>query len=144
MYHNVRQLLDAKGHQVYSVKPDQPVYEALELMADKNIGAVAVVDDDNRLIGIMSERDYARKVVLMGKASRTTPIRDIMTERVYVVDPSTTIQQCLALMTERRFRHLPVIEDDTLTGFISIGDVVKAVIDHQKVLIDNLEAYIVG
>ena len=139
----VGQLLRAKGHDVWSVSPGASVYEALELMAEKNIGAVLVVDQ-GRLVGIMSERDYARKVILKGRFSRDTPVRNIMTERVVYVRPEQTLGQCMALMTEKRIRHLPVMANDQLIGVISIGDVVKAIISDQEFTIEQLENYIMG
>ena len=139
----VGQLLRAKGHDVWSVSPGASVYEALELMAEKNIGAVLVVDQ-GRLVGIMSERDYARKVILKGRFSRDTPVREIMTERVVYVRPEQTLGQCMALMTEKRIRHLPVMANDQLIGVISIGDVVKAIISDQEFIIEQLETYITG
>ena len=139
----VGQLLRAKGHDVWSVSPGASVYEALELMAEKNIGAVLVVDQ-GRLVGIMSERDYARKVILKGRFSRDTLVRNIMTERVVYVRPEQTLGQCMALMTEKRIRHLPVMANDQLIGVISIGDVVKAIISDQEFIIEQLETYITG
>jgi CBS domain-containing protein len=119
------------------------VYDALELMADKNVGAVLVIDAD-RLVGILSERDYARKVILHGKSSKDTPIREIMTQRVVYVRPEQTTEECMALMTDKRVRHLPVLEDDQVVGVISIGDVVKSIISEQGFIIDQLERYISG
>ena len=139
----VRQLLRTKGHQVWSVSPDDTVYSALELMAEKNIGAVLVIAGDN-IVGIMSERDYARKVILKGKFSKDTPVHEIMTERVLFVTPEHTVRECLALMTQRRFRHLPVVDGGKLIGLISIGDVVKALIADQEFTIEQLENYITG
>ncbi|NOX60982.1 MAG: CBS domain-containing protein [Chloroflexi bacterium] len=139
----VKQLLDEKGRDVWTVTPDSTVFDALKLMADKNIGAV-VVTDAKGICGIMSERDYARKVVLHGRSSRTTPVSEIMTERVLVVRPDQTVQECMALMTRKRLRHLPVVEDGELVGIISIGDVVKAILSEQEFMIDQLETYIMG
>jgi len=119
------------------------VYEALELMAEKNIGAVLVLDAD-RVVGIFSERDYARRVALRGRSSRTTPIYEVMTSKVFYVRPDHTIEECMALMTEKRIRHLPVMENDRLIGIISIGDVVKAMISQQQFIIEQLEHYITG
>ena len=140
----VNTILSSKGNHVWTIKPDATVYDALVLMADKNIGAVVVVDEDEKLVGILSERDYARKITLLERNSRDTPVRDIMTERVRYVAPSTTLNQCLHIMTEHRFRHLPVMNGDEMVGFLSIGDVVKAVIEDQKVMINHLESYITG
>ncbi|HEY8517644.1 MAG TPA: CBS domain-containing protein [Candidatus Binatia bacterium] len=137
----VRDLLRKKGGEIYSVSPDSSVYEALQLMADKNIGAVLVLDGE-QIVGILSERDYARQVILKGKTSRETPVREIMTTRVVFVKPEQTIEDCMALMTDKRIRHLPVIENGKLAGVLSIGDVVKAVISEKQYLIEQLEAYI--
>lgn len=137
----VRELLAKKGSQVWSVSPDSTVYDALQLMAERNVGAVLVVSGRS-LAGILSERDYARQVVLKGKASRDTPVHEIMTTRLVCVAPERTIEDCMALMTENRIRHLPVMRDETLVGLLSIGDVVKAVISEKQFLIEQLEGYI--
>lgn len=137
----VKQVLDGKGRDVWSVRSDNTVYEALEVMAEKNIGAVLVMDGQ-KLAGIFSERDYARKVILEGKSSRETPVREVMTERVFAVRPDQSVEGCMALMTEKRIRHLPVMRDDRVVGVISIGDVVKAVISQQANQIEHLENYI--
>jgi CBS domain-containing protein len=126
---------------VYSVGPDDTVYDALRLMADKNIGAV-IVRSDETIDGILSERDYARKVILLGKTSKQTLVREIMTTRVISVEPDWTADQCMALMTDERIRHLPVIEKGRLVGVISIGDVVRAVVDEQQFTINSLQRYI--
>lgn len=139
----VRDMLRTKGSEIWSVAPDTTVYDALKLMAEKNIGAVLVMDADN-VMGILSERDYARKIILLGKTSADTPAREIMTERVMCVHPEETAVQCMALMTEKKFRHLPVLEDNELIGIISIGDVVKATIAEQEFIIEQLEHYIKG
>jgi CBS domain-containing protein len=139
----VSQLLRRKGRQVYTAQPDTTVYEALQVMAEKNIGALLVVDSDG-LAGIFSERDYARKVILQGKSSKDTPVGEIMTRRVYFVHPNNTIEECMALMTERKIRHLPVIEGEHIAGVISIGDVVKEIMDEQGFVIEQLENYITG
>ena len=140
----VNQLLGNKGHDVWSVKPDTPVYEALQLMAEKNCGAVLVCEGE-KLVGILSERDYARKVILVGKSSKQTPVKDIMSTEVVYIQPGQTINDCMALMTDKRIRHLPVMEEEEkLVGLISIGDVVKAVISEQEFLIHQLENYITG
>ncbi len=139
----VRELLRIKGQEIWSVSPDTPVYDALELMAEKNVGALLVLEGD-KLAGILSERDYARKVILKGKASKNTPAREIMSENVVCVTPKQSVAECMALMTDKHFRHLPVIEDDKLVGVISIGDVVKAIISEQKFVIEQLEHYIAG
>ena len=137
----VRELLAKKGSEVWSVSPDATVYDALQLMAARNVGAVLVLND-GELAGILSERDYARQVILKGKASRDTPVRDIMTTSVVSVSPDRTIDDCMALMTERRIRHLPVLKSDVLLGVLSIGDVVKAVISEKEFHIEQLESYI--
>lgn len=139
----VRELLRIKGQEIWSVSPDTPVYDALELMAEKNVGALLVLEGD-KLAGILSERDYARKVILKGKASKNTPAREIMSENVVCVTPKQSVAECMALMTDKHFRHLPVIEDGKLVGVISIGDVVKAIISEQKFVIEQLEHYIAG
>lgn len=139
----VRMLLESKGYDVWSIPPDAPVYEALKLLAEKDIGALLVTEGGD-LRGVVSERDYARKVILKGKASMTTPVKDIMTEHVIVISPEEDIRRAMALMTEKRIRHLPVTEDSKVIGVISIGDVVKGVIEHQEFMIDQLENYITG
>ena len=139
----VKDILDLKGRTAWTIGPDAKVLEALELMAKKGVGALIVVEGDD-IAGIMSERDYARKVMLMGRQSQDTPVRDIMTKEVYGVHDDTTAEECMALMTDKHIRHLPVCKDGRLAGVISIGDVVKAVITDQKVKIENLENYIMG
>ena len=139
----VSDLLKSKGHQVWSVIPDQAVYDALKLMADKNIGALLVLDKD-RLVGIFSERDYARKVILKGKSSKNIPVKEIMSSEVVYVRPEQTIQDCMALMTDRHIRHLPVLEGEQLVGMVSIGDVVGSIIFEQGFEIKQLETYITG
>ena len=139
----VVQLLRGKGHEVLSVSPETSVFEALEVMAEKNVGALLVVEG-GRLAGIFSERDYARKVILKGKASREVPVREIMTSHVLYVRPDQTIEDCMALMTDKRVRHLPVLDGERLVGVISIGDVVKAIITEQKFIIEQLQNYITG
>ena len=139
----VNQMLQGKGRQVYTVSPGTTVLEALQLMADKDVGALVVVEGDD-IAGIFSERDYARKIVLLGKTSRETPVSAIMTADVICVTPEQSDDKCLAIMTDRRIRHLPVLEDGRLAGIISIGDVVKAIIADQRVMINHLEDYIHG
>ncbi|MEJ2756928.1 MAG: CBS domain-containing protein [Anaerolineales bacterium] len=139
----VRTILDTKGPSVWSVSPDISIYEALQVMAEKNIGAVVVMDG-SELVGIMSERDYARKVALKGKSAAATPVSDIMTKNVICVEPAQPIEECMALMVGKAIRHLPVLENDHLVGIISIGDVVKAMISEQQTLIEQLESYIRG
>ena len=138
----VSMVLGAKGHDVWHVAPDASVYEALEVLAEHRIGALLVLDED-RLVGVFSERDYARKVILEGKSSSTTLVREIMSSKVIAVRPSQSIEECMGLMTQHRVRHLPVLEDDRLVGIISIGDVVKAIISEQRTMIHDLEDYIV-
>ena len=137
----INEILTHKGRQLWSVGPDATVFEAIQLMADKNIGAV-IVRSDEKIEGIFSERDYARKVILLGKTSRETFVSEIMTTQVICVEPGWTAEQCMALMTERRVRHLPVVEQGRLMGVISIGDVVRAVVDEQQFTIDSLQRYI--
>lgn len=137
----VRQLLQSKGGVVYSVAPETSVFDALKLMAEKNIGAVLAVAD-GRVAGIMSERDYARKVILFGKSSRDMMVREIMSEKVLAVQPGQTVEECMALMTNKRIRHLPVMDGGKLVGLLSIGDLVKEVIADQEQTIKQLESYI--
>ncbi len=139
----VRDILRAKGPQVWRISPDATVFSALELMAEKNIGALVVLDGES-LAGIFSERDYARKVILKGKASKETSVREIMTSEVTTVRPEQSVDECMALMTDKRIRHLPVFEEEKLAGLISIGDVVKAVISEREFVIKQLESYITG
>jgi CBS domain-containing protein len=139
----VRQLLRGKGHDVWHIAPDASVYDALKLMAIKEIGSLLVLEGEE-LVGIISERDYARKVVLKEKTSMDTPVKEIMTQEVISLRPEQTIQECMALMTDKRIRHLPVLENDRLVGIISIGDVVKAIISQQEFMIEQLERYIEG
>jgi CBS domain-containing protein len=136
----VRDMLRGKTD-VYCVEPGDTVFEALRLMADKNIGAV-LVRSDQKIEGIFSERDYARKVILLGKTSKETLVSEIMTNRVISVEPNWTVDQCMALMTGKRIRHLPVTEHGQLIGIISIGDVVRAVVEEQQFTIDSLQRYI--
>lgn len=137
----VRQILDEKGSNVWAVAPEDSIYRALELMAEKNIGAVLVMKDE-KLVGIFSERDYARKIILQGKASRDTPVKEAMTSRVYAVRPDQHVDVCMALMTDKRIRHLPVMREEHVVGVVSIGDVVKAIISEQANTIQHLEDYI--
>lgn len=138
---SLKQLLSAKGNQIYSIGPDAKVIEALQLMARKDVGALVVMDG-GRLVGILSERDYARKVILHGRSSQDVAVRDIMTAELVTVDASRTVEECMALVTERRTRHLPVCEEDRLIGVVSIGDLVKEVIAEQEQTIKQLESYI--
>ena len=139
----VRDVLKAKGGVVFAAEPDDTVYHALTIMAEQNIGAL-LVREGARVVGVFSERDYARQVILKGKASKDTPIRDVMTARVVFVRPEQNIEECMALMTDKHIRHLPVLDGDTLIGLVSIGDVVKAVISEKEFLIAQLEHYISG
>lgn len=139
----VSQCLQNKSQEIWSIGPDETVYEALQLMAEKEIGALLVLEH-GKLAGIFSERDYARKVILKGKASKEIFVREIMTSRVVCVHPRQTIEECMALMTEYHVRHLPVLEGEELVGVISIGDVVKEIISEQKFVIEQLEQYITG
>lgn len=139
----VRDILREKGNTVWTVSADATVYEALQVMAEHNIGAVVVLQG-GRMAGILSERDYARKVVLHGKSSLTTPVSEIMTRQVYFARPDQTIEECMALMTDRHIRHLPVFEGEELVGIVSIGDVVKQVIAEQQFMIEQQESYILG
>jgi CBS domain-containing protein len=139
----VREVLRGKPPGAWTVGPDATVYEALELMADKDIGALPVMDGD-RLIGIVSERDYARKVILQGRFSRETLVADIMSPHVITIQPGESMETCMALMTHQHVRHLPVLEDEHLLGIISIGDVLKAIINDQQILIHDMESYITG
>jgi CBS domain-containing protein len=139
----VKDILSEKGLKVWTISPDAKVLDALNLMAEKGLGALVVFDQDD-IVGIISERDYARKVVLKGRHSHDTKVREIMTAPVYGVHLETTADACMTLMTDKHIRHLPVCKDGKLAGVISIGDVVKAIIDQQKVTIEDLENYIMG
>jgi CBS domain-containing protein len=138
---SVRQLLDRKGRQLFSIAPGAVVLEAIRLMAERHVGALLVMEGDT-LSGIVSERDYARKVILLGRSSADTPVRDIMTAQVITVQPETPVEKCMQIMTERRVRHLPVTEGGRVVGMVSIGDLVKAVIAEQQQHIEQLESYI--
>ena len=143
MQKTVGQLLDAKGREVWSIGPDATVYEALELLAEKNVGAIVVVED-GRVCGIVSERDYARKIRLLERDSRNTAISEIMTAEVRTITEDQSVAECMESMTENHVRHLPVVDGDRLVGIITIGDVVKAVMAEQAFLIQQLEQYITG
>ena len=140
---SIKQLLQDKGSDVWKVTPDTSVFDALELMSEKNVGALLVLEAD-KLVGIFSERDYARKVILKGKASKDTPVKEIMSTKVLYIGPDQSIEECMALMTDKRIRHLPVLAGDELLGVISIGDVVKVIISDQQITIHWLEKYISG
>jgi CBS domain-containing protein len=139
----VHQILQTKGHDIWAIDPDATVYDALNLLAEKNIGALPVVRGGT-LVGIFSERDYARKVILKGKHSKDTAIREVMTQKPICVAPSDSIEACMALMTANHIRHLPVLEGDRLVGVVSIGDVVKGIIVEQQSTISHLENFITG
>lgn len=139
----VRQLVDQKGRKIWSIKPDATVFDAIAKMAEKDIGSLVVMDGDE-LVGIITERHYARNVVLKGKTSPATPVCDIMERSVIAARPEQSVEQCMAIMTEKRVRHLPVFEGKKPIGIVSIGDLVKSIIDDQKFMIDQLEHYIHG
>jgi CBS domain-containing protein len=139
----MRQLLDKKGHEVWSVHPDDSVFDAIKKMADKNIGSLVVLVDD-QIVGIITERHYARQVILEGKSSPETPVRDIMTAPVVCARTDQTISECMAVMTEKRLRHLPVVDKKRLVGLVSIGDLVKSTIADQDFTIEQLIHYIQG
>ena len=139
----IRQLLDEKGHEVFSVAANDTVYAALGKMAEKDVGSLVVMDGKN-LLGLITERDYARKVFLKGRASRTTRVQEIIETKVFYAQPDQSVEDCMAIMTDKRVRHLPVIEGAKLIGVISIGDLVKSIISDQKFLIDQLEHFITG
>ncbi len=141
--HTAKDILSSKGHDVWSVKPTDTVLEALGVMAEHDIGAVLVLDGD-RLVGVLSERDYARKVVLAGRSSKDSQVKDVMTPHVICVAPNRSIDECMALMTNKRLRHLPVIDHKRVIGIVSIGDLVKATIDDQQFTITQLQSYIAG
>jgi CBS domain-containing protein len=140
----IQDLLTSKGDEVWSLGPAHSVYQAIEMMAVKGVGALTVLSDEGLLIGIISERDYARKVILQGKSSKTTTVAEIMTREVISVDPENRVEECMALMTARRVRHLPVLVDGKLVGMISVGDLVKSIIDEQSTTINQLQGYIRG
>lgn len=139
----VRYLLSFKDKNIWTIEPEEPVFDAIQLMADKHIGALPVVRGDE-LVGIVSERDYARKVILLGRSSAETPVWQIMSSPVTTVSPDEAVHRCMEIMTDQRIRHLPVVEKGKLIGIISIGDLVKAVIEEQQQTITQLERYIAG
>jgi len=136
-------LLNKKGNEIYSIGSDDTVYDAIKKMSELGIGALLVIDDE-KLNGIISERDYRDKVILKGRHSKNTPVKDIMTSSVFCVNSNDDVKLCMKLMTEHKIRHLPVLDDNELSGIISIGDVVKSVIDEQKIEINSLRNYIAG
>jgi CBS domain-containing protein len=137
----VREILLIKGYNIYSVSPEDTIFDALVLMAEKKVGALLVIDND-RIVGIMSERDYARKVALEGKSSHQSKVKEIMSDKVIYVGMDRLVEECMVLMIEKRIRHLPVLDEEKLVGLISIGDVVKAVIDEKEFVISQLVQYI--
>ena len=138
---SVRQLLERKGRSIFAVGPEDPVLEAIRLMADKHVGALLVLKGDE-LVGIVSERDYARKVILLGRSSNATPVSQIMSSPVHTVSPEQSVQDCMRIVTEKRIRHLPVLDQGRIVGVVSIGDLVKAVMEDQQQIIEQLESYI--
>lgn len=140
----VQQLLKEKPQGAWTISPRATVYQALELMAEKDIGALPVVDEHGKLVGMFSERDYARKIALLGRTSKTTTVGELMATTVYYVTPTSTVEECMAIMTEKRTRHLPVLEQGKLVGIVSIGDIVKAIITEQEITIRSLQNYITG
>jgi CBS domain-containing protein len=140
---HVRDLLNRKGKEIHKISPDDTVYDALKLMSEKEIGALIVMEAEN-VVGIISERDYARKIILFGKTSKETLIREIMTSKLIHVTPETSVEDCMILMTGKHIRHLPVFDQKAFIGIISIGDVVKSIISDKEALIDQLSDYISG
>ncbi len=140
---SVSDILNSKGHEIWAVKPDDTVFDSLQLMAEKGVGALLVMDED-KLVGIVTERDYARKVILEGKSSKGSSVAEIMTKQVLCVAPERTVEECMALMTDKRARHLPVLDHKRVVGIVSIGDLVQAVLHEQQILIDQLQHYISG
>jgi len=139
--HTIGQLLESKGYDIWSIAPQAPAYEALQIMSMKDVGALLVIDE-GKLVGIFSERDYARKVILKGKSSKDTSVGELMTDVVFSIDPQDTIQDCMALMTTKHIRHLPVIKNERLIGIVTIGDVVNHIISSQELTIQQLERYV--
>ena len=139
----ISEILHHKGSTVWSISPEAMVFDAIQMMADKNVGALLVIDQ-GKLVGIISERDYTRKVALKGKSSKQTPVKEILSEQVIKVSPSTTVDECMRLMTEHRIRHLPVLEGERIIGVVSIGDLVNRIISAQTTTIHQLETYITG
>ena len=139
----IRDILNAKDKTVYSISPEATVFDALSLMSEKSIGALMVMDGD-KVLGIISERDYARKIILKGKTSKETLVKEVMSSQLFQVKPGNTVEECMVLMTGKHVRHLPVFDEGGFVGIVSIGDVVKAIISHQEFLIDQLSNYISG
>jgi CBS domain-containing protein len=139
----ISEILNHKGHSAWSISPDATVFDAIQMMADKNIGALLVTEND-KLVGIISERDYTRKVMLKGKASKTTAVKEILSSHVIHVSPTHTVEECMRLMTDHHFRHLPVLDGEKIAGIISIGDLVNWIISAQHTTISQLQTYITG
>jgi CBS domain-containing protein len=139
----ISEVLNHKGANVWSISPDATVFEAILMMTDKNVGAL-LVTENGRLVGIISERDYTRKVIVKGKSSKATPVREILSSQVMHVSPSHTVEECMRLMTDHRFRHLPVLDGDKIVGIVSIGDLVNWIISAQHTTISQLQTYITG
>jgi CBS domain-containing protein len=139
----IKELLKKKSGDIWSISPQASVYQALELMAQKEVGALLVIEND-KLVGIFSERDYARKIILKGKASKETAVSELMTTSVYYVTPDNTLEEAMALMTSKHIRHLPIMNQGKLSGVVTLGDVVKKIISEQKLTIDELENYVTG
>lgn len=140
----IKDILREKGHSVYSISQDKTVYEALQLMAEKEIGALLVIGEEGKISGIFSERDYARKCILYGRFSKETKVSELMSTKVYFASLDDKVEDVMAIMTEKKIRHLPVIEGEKILGIISIGDIVKSIIEDQAFIIKNLEKYIMG
>ena len=138
----VKLILDSKGYDFFSINPSATVFEALQIMAEKNVGALMVLDDDGKLIGMFSERDYARKIILHGVSSKEVNILDYMSTELHTVNPETSVLGCMAVMTDKHVRHVPVLDHNKIVGIISIGDVVNTIIEDQKATIQDLEKYI--
>ncbi len=136
----IRNVLQGKGNDIWSVSPQTTAYEALQIMANKDIGAILVIENE-KLVGVFSERDYARKVILKGKSSKETSVGELMSTQVYSINPDMSVEECLALITESRSRHMPVFENNKLIGIVSIGDIVNAIITEQKITIKDLKSY---
>ena len=139
----VRDILRTKGHKVYSISPEATVYEALKLMAKKNVGSILVFEE-KKLVGMISERDYSRKTILQGRLSKETAVNEIMTTAMVTVHPDDDIEECMELFTDKHIRHLPVIEKNKVIGVVSIGDIVKSIIDYKDFIIEEMENYIKG
>lgn len=141
--YSVKDILDEKGYEVFKIEPEATVYEALKKMAGQNIGALLVVKDE-KVVGVFSERDYARKIILRGKSSKESTVGELLSERIFYVKPTTTTTECMQIMTDHRVRHLPVLDNEKLVGIVSIGDIVNKTIQGQKNTIQQLEDYILG